>query len=107
MLGQRLSGYALVNVLMMVKALSSHQSAALTLLLATLLELAVVFSMMSPKPIDYYRGLTSGGSYLAILSQDQAATVLKAHDHGISTLDIEEVALLDQVMSILKGEIRP
>ncbi|BCD97678.1 hypothetical protein MARGE09_P1879 [Marinagarivorans cellulosilyticus] len=67
----------------------------------------MVFTMMSPKPIDYYRGLTSGGSYLAMLSQDQAAAVLKAHDHGIAALGIEEVALLDQVMSILKGEIRP
>lgn len=64
-------------------------------------------NFITPKPLDYYRSLTSGGSYISMLSCDQAAAVLKAHDHGLSNLNREEIELLDQVMSILKDEIRP
>lgn len=63
--------------------------------------------LMQPKPLDYYRRLTSGGDAEANLSQDEAAAVLKAHDHGIKAMGAEEVRLLDQVISKLKDSIWP
>jgi hypothetical protein len=63
--------------------------------------------LMQPKSLDYYRGLTSGGDAEANLSQDEAAAVLKAHDHGIEAMGTEERRLLNQVISKLKDSIWP
>lgn len=63
--------------------------------------------MFKPKPLEHYMGMAKAGTYPAQLSTEQAAAVLKAHDHGIAALSQEEIALLDQVMSILKEEIWP
>lgn len=63
--------------------------------------------MFEPKPLEHYIGMAKQGTYPAQLSTEQAAVVLKAHDHGIASLSQDEIALLDQVMSILKEEIWP
>jgi len=41
-------------------------------------------AMFKPKPLEHYMGIAKAGTYPAQLSTEQAAAVLKAHDHGIA-----------------------
>ena len=60
---------------------------------------------MNPLPLYEYAGLVKEGMYQVKLNKEQASVILKAHDYGISALIDEEAALLDQVVSLLKGQI--
>lgn len=64
-------------------------------------------NFLKPKPLNYYQEMARPGVYKVDLTADQAAAILKAHDHGIAALESDETALIDQVMSILKDEIWP
>jgi hypothetical protein len=58
--------------------------------------------------LDYYEQfLPSKLNFSVTLSREEAAVVLKAYDHGISSLKLEEVALLDKVLAELKNGIHP
>ena len=64
-------------------------------------------NLVAPRPLDYYRQFARGGSFPVDVTQDQAAAVLKSHDHGVGALAPDEAALVDQVMSSLKDQIWP
>jgi hypothetical protein len=74
-------------------------------------ELLMSNSPFTPSPLGRYRDLLGNNptreTITVSLNVNQAAAVLKAHDHGIKALNDEEIALLDQVMSKLKSEIWP
>lgn len=58
--------------------------------------------------LQYYKDLlgVKDQHVSAVLSVDQAAAIVKAHDVGISNLNREEVALVDQAISRIKDSIR-
>lgn len=58
--------------------------------------------------LDYYEQfLPSTLNFSVTLSREEAAVVLKAYDHGVSSLKPEEVTLLDKVPAELKNGIHP
>lgn len=63
--------------------------------------------MFAPKPLDYYKDLTSGGQYNVELRQDEACVALKVHDYGIDDLSDEEKQILYRLIGKLKDEIWP
>lgn len=63
--------------------------------------------MVDPKPLEYYRNLTSGGEFSVNLRQDEACVALKVHDYGVDTLDDEEKQVLYSLIGKLKDEIWP
>jgi hypothetical protein len=63
--------------------------------------------MFAPKPLSYYKDLTTGGEFKARLSQDEACAVLKCYDYGVDTLDEDEKQLIHSIMGKLKDEIWP
>ena len=63
--------------------------------------------MVDPKPLEYYKNLTSGGEFSVNLRQDEACVALKVHDYGVDTLDDEEKQALYSLIGKLKDEIWP
>ena len=63
--------------------------------------------MFDPKPLGYYKGLTSGGEYRVNLRQDEACVALKVHDYGVDTLNDEEKQALYRLIGKLMDEIWP
>ena len=58
--------------------------------------------------LDYYEQfLPSKLGFSVSLAREEAAVVLKAYDHGVSSLKPEEVTLLDKVPAELKNGIHP
>lgn len=64
-------------------------------------------SSFSPKPLQYYRNLTDGGSYQISLSQDEACVALKTHDYGVGVLTDNEKQMLHSIIGKLKDQIWP
>lgn len=63
--------------------------------------------LIKPKPAEYYKDLTEGGSYKVELYQDEACVALKIYDYGVDTLTEEEKAILHSIIGKLKNEIWP
>jgi len=60
-----------------------------------------------PKPLEYYKSLTSGGEFNVSLSEDEACIALKVFDDGIDDLSDEERQALYRLIGNLKDQIWP
>ncbi|UUA74241.1 hypothetical protein [Cellvibrio sp. QJXJ] len=63
--------------------------------------------LFAPQDLDYYRELTRDLPCSVDLTRDECAAVLKAYDRGVNVLNLEELPLLNAVISKLKDCIHP
>lgn len=66
-----------------------------------------MMSFFTPKKLEYYSDLTSGGEVTINLNKREACIALKVHDYGVDNLTEDEKTALYQLIGKLKDQIHP